>query len=167
MKGYPNWFLPVLVGAMLLIFISGGLLAPTTLMLKAELVLPWRLPNSARVITAALHAAGAFTLMLLIGALWSIHMRSGWRRNRQRGSGVVLGAMLMVLTISAVAVYYLGDELAGAVAAFIHLGVGLALVVPFIWHWVHGHKASLHAKSHLQAPTSYRPHHHPAQAEIH
>lgn len=160
MKGYPRWFLPALLGAMLLMFVTGVLLAPTTLMLKAELALPWHLPSSARVLTAALHAAGGFTLMLLVGALWSLHMRAGWRRNRQRGSGAVLGVMLLVLAVSAVAVYYLGDETLGATAALIHLGTGLALALPFGWHWVHGHRARRHNLPH---PHAAAPHQYPRQ----
>ena len=156
MKGYPSWFLPALMGTMLLMFVTGGLLAPTTLILRADLALPWRLPGSARVLTAALHAAGGFALMLLVGALWSLHMRSGWRRHRQRGSGVVLGVMLLVLAVSAVAVYYLGDETLGAVAALIHLSTGLALAFPFGWHWVRGQRARRLAHPHSHTATPYR-----------
>jgi len=146
MKGYPPWFVPVLVGTLLLMFVTGMLLAPTTLVLRAEFALPWRLPGSGRVLTAALHAAGGFMLMLLVGALWSVHMRSGWRRREQRASGLVLGTLLLVLAASAVAVYYLGDEVLGMAAALIHLGAGVALAGPFGWHWLHGRRARRRAR---------------------
>lgn len=177
MKGYPSWFLRTLVAALLLVFVTGLLLAPTTLALRGELDLPWRLPGAGRVPTAALHAAGSFALLLLIGALWSVHMRSGWRRRRQRASGLVLGLMLLLLAASAVAVYYLGDETLGAVCAFLHLGTGLALAVPFGWHWVHGRRvrrlAQLHAAGHRSptprhhGPGPHRPRQHPPRVEIH
>jgi len=152
MKGYPYGFVPALVGTLLLMFVTGVLLAPTTLVLRAELALPWRLPGSGRVLTAALHAAGGFALMLLLGALWSVHMRSGWRRRQQRASGVLLGTLLLVLAASAVAVYYLGDEALGTAAALVHLGAGMALAGPFGWHWLHGRRARRQARAHAPGP---------------
>ena len=174
MKGYPGWFLRTLVAALLLVFVTGLLLAPTTLALRGELDLPWRLPGSGRVLTAALHAAGSFALLLLMGALWSVHMRSGWRRRRQRASGLVLGLMLLVLAASAVAVYYLGDDTLGAVSSFLHLGTGLALAAPFGWHWVHGRRVRRQAQAaahrppaHRHGPGPHRPRQHPPRVEIH
>lgn len=140
MTNYPKWFVPALVGTLLLMFASGMLLAPTTLTMRIEWDLPWRLPGNARVPVAALHAAGGFALMLLMGALWSVHMRSGWRRRQQRVSGTVLGVLLLLLAATAVAVYYLGDDTLGSAAAVIHLMLGLALAGPFAWHWVRGRK---------------------------
>jgi heme A synthase len=140
MTNYPKWFVPALVGTLLLMFASGMLLAPTTLTMRAEWDLPWRLPGNARVPVAALHAAGGFVSMLLIGALWSVHMRSGWRRRKQRVSGTVLGGLLLLLAATALAVYYVGDDTLGSAAAVAHLILGLALAVPFAWHWARGRK---------------------------
>jgi len=159
MKGYPSWFVPALVGALLLMFATGLLLGPTTLMLRADLAMPWRLPGGARVPVAALHAAGGFALMLLMGALWSVHMRAGWRRRRQRGSGLVLGLLLLVLAVSAVAVYYLGDETLGVAAALTHLAAGLALAFPFGWHWAHGRRARRQAHADILRRAPPRPAH--------
>ena len=166
MKGYPKWFLRALGAATLLVWVTGGLLAPTTLVLRANAEIA-RLPGSARVLMAALHAAGGMALTLLVGALWSVHMRGGWRRRRQRASGLLLGLMLLLLMITAVGIYYLGDETWAATAAFVHLAIGLALAGPFGWHWVKGRRArreahaqrSWHRKAtHLPA-SSHRPAH--------
>jgi hypothetical protein len=156
MTGYPRWFVPALVGALVLMFGSGLLLAPTTLTMRLDLALPWRLPGSARVLTAALHAAGGFALLLLVGALWSVHMRSGWRRRQQRASGLVLGLMLLGLTVSALGVYYAGEESLGMAAALLHLGLGVALAAPFGWHWVHGRRAMRTRRTRVQAPAVTR-----------
>ena len=139
MKGYPDWFVPVLVGAVLLMFATGLLLAPTTLAVRASLAVP-RLPGAGRIAMAALHAAAGFALMMLLGALWAVHMRSGWRRRRQRASGLVLGVAMLLLTASALGVYYISDDALSGAAAFVHLGVGLALAGPFVWHWVRGRR---------------------------
>ncbi|MDI1259659.1 hypothetical protein [Aquabacterium sp.] len=158
MKGYPKWFLRALAGVMLLAFVTGGLLAPTTLVLRANAEIA-RLPGSARVLMAALHAVGGFALALLMGALWSVHMRAGWRRRRQRASGLLLSMMILLLMITAVAIYYLGDEAWAATAAFVHLATGLALAGPFGWHWVKGRRArrEAHAQRSLNRKATHLP----------
>ena len=162
MKGYPSGFVTALVGALLLMLVTGLLLAPTTLAMRADIALAWRLPGSGRVLTAALHAAGGFVLLLMVGALWSVHMRSGWRRHRQRTSGLLLGSLLLALAASAVAVYYVGEEALGAAVAIVHLGLGLLLAVAFGWHWVHGRRAHRRGPAHGRAHAGQHPHRHMA-----
>lgn len=136
MNGYPRGFLPLLLGTLLLMFASGLLLAPTTLALRLDWSVAWRLPGTGRVAVAALHAAGGFVLMLLVGALWSIHMRARWHRRPQRTSGLLLGGLILLLALTAVAVYYLGEESLGTAAALLHLGTGLAVTGPLLSHWL-------------------------------
>lgn len=152
MKGYPRWFLPTLVATLLLILVSGLLLAPTTLMMRAELMVVWRLPGAVRMVMAALHAVGGFAAMLLIGAVWSVHMRSGWRRYKHRASGLTLAMMLVVLCSSAVAIYYLVDEKLAAFTALLHLAVGMGLAVQFAWHWVRGRRSHRQREHAFAAP---------------
>lgn len=138
MTQYPRWFLPTLLVILLTVLLSGLGLTPTTLALRAEWDMPWRLAGGDRVWVAALHSAVAFGLTAMVGALWSVHMRSGWRRRRQRISGLLLGSALALLVASAVAVYYIGDDRLAAAAAFLHLGAGLAATAVFVWHWIRG-----------------------------
>lgn len=135
MKGYPRGFLRLLLATLLVVALSGLLLVPTLLMMRGDIELAWRLPASGRVGMAALHAGAGMLLLMLCGALWSVHMRAGWRRQRQRGSGGLMAAVMAVLAGSALALYYLGDETLAATAAFIHLAAGLALAGLFGWHW--------------------------------
>lgn len=148
MKGYPTWFLPLLVVIFGLMLATGCLLAPTTLLLHAEILLAWRLPGAGRVLAAALHMAGGFVLLLLVGALWSVHMRSGWYRRRQRRSGLLLVVVLGGLALTALGVLYLGDEALASAAALLHLGLGLAFTGPFVWHWLHGRRER-HSPNHI------------------
>lgn len=136
MKGYPRWMLPLLLTTTAAIVVTGLLLAPGTLVTRAEFDLSWMLPPDGRLATAALHATVGFTLMLLVGALWSIHMRAGWKKGRHRGSGLTLALLMPALALTAVGVYYFGDELLAAAAAVAHLVLGLALVFVFGWHWL-------------------------------
>lgn len=146
MKGYPRRFLSVLVAAMLLVLATGLLLAPTALAMRADIALPWRLPGGARVAVAALHAIGGFAMMALAGAIWSVHMRSGWRRRKHRGSGLTLAVALPALAASAIALYYAGDDGLGALAALLHLAVGVLLTGQFGWHWMRGQRSRQHRK---------------------
>lgn len=146
MKGYPRGFRGLLLASLGLLLVTGLLLAPTTLMLRTEWSVPWRLPGEGRIGVAALHCALGFLGMMLVGALWTGHMRSGWRRRRQRASGALAAGSMLVLTLTAVGVYYLGEEGAGTIAALAHLGIGLALVAVFGWHWWHGHRHARHLR---------------------
>lgn len=140
MRAYPRWFLTVLLASMLLIAVSGLLLTPTSLTMRFDMELPWRLAHGGSVMAAATHALAGFILMLLTGALWSVHMRSGWRRGQQRASGVGLGLSLLTLAATAVALYYLGDVSLAAGATLLHLAAGLALSGLFVWHWLYGRR---------------------------
>lgn len=135
MTGYPRWFLAALLVLLLTVLLSGLVLAPTTLALRAAWDPPWRLAGGDRVWVAALHSSGALVLAATLGALWAVHMRSGWRRGKQRISGTLLVIALMLLAATAIGLYYIGDDRAGAAAAFVHLGAGLVATAAFGWHW--------------------------------
>ncbi len=138
MTQYPRWFLPGLLVLLAAVLLSGLGLTPTTLAMRVELELPWRLAGGDRVWVAALHSAAAFALAAGVGALWSLHMRSGWRRKRQRVSGALLCGMLGGLAATAVGVYYIGDDRWAAAVALVHVGIGLVAVGVFVWHWARG-----------------------------
>jgi uncharacterized membrane protein len=141
MKGYPYWFLTLLVSAIAMLLATGLLLAPGTLLFKADIELAWRLPSAYRILVTSTHAALGFLLMLLVGSIWSIHMRSGWRRQKQRLSGLLLAILFLILFLTPVAIYYAGEESIGTIAAFLHLIIGILIVFPFAWHWIRGHQS--------------------------
>jgi hypothetical protein len=140
MKGYPRWFMSALVTGSGLLYATGLLLGPTTLEMRAAWAPAWRLPADTRLGMAALHATLGLLMMVALGALWSVHMRAGWRKRRQRGSGLLLAAALLWLAITAVGVYYLADEFLANVAGLSHLAVGGLLLLPFAWHALKGHR---------------------------
>lgn len=110
MKGYPRRFLPGLVSVLVLLAVSGFLLVPTALDLRFGWGVPWRLPGSQRVWMAALHSGTAFLMCGFAGALWSVHMRVGWRSRRHLLSGLSTTAMLAGAALTALGVFYFGDE---------------------------------------------------------
>jgi hypothetical protein len=147
-KGYPRWFEPTLLGVVTVVFLSGCLLLPTTLEMRAEWRLGWRLAPDARLWVAAAHAAVAFLFLLVMGSLWSVHMRAGWRRHRERVSGMLLVLCLLWLALSALGVYYLADEAWARVAGLGHLVIGVLVVLPFTWHGVMGWRHRRRRRSH-------------------
>lgn len=141
MTHYPRGFMPALLALLGVVLASGLGLTPITLAVRAQWDVPWRPDGDARVWLAALHCAGAFVTAAFVGALWSVHMRAGWRRRRQRISGALLCVTLAGLTGTAVALYYVGDDRLAAAAAFAHLvAAGLAVGV-FLRHRARGRAA--------------------------
>lgn len=134
MKGYPPRFLSLLWTVCAAMLVTGLLLLPTTLALRFDLNMPWRLPAEGRVLTAALHAAAAFVMLSVCGALWSIHMRAGWRRKRQRETGATLVLSLAGLGLTALGVYYLGDSTVANVVALLHVVLGVLIALPLGVH---------------------------------
>lgn len=146
MKGYPRWFESTLIGTSAALYVSGLLLAPTTLEMRSTWALGWRLEAASRIAAAAAHATLALAFMLLLGALWSIHMRAGWKRRQQRVSGLLLGIALLVLSASAVGVYYLADETMANFAGLSHLAIGVVLIVPFAYHAIVGRRQRVRSR---------------------
>ncbi len=144
MKGYPSWFLRLLLLAMLVLLISGVLSVPNTLIMRAEFEFDWRLSNATRLWTSAIHAGFGFLMLLLVGAIWGIHMRSGWRRHKHRRSGLSLALLFLMLALTAVAIYYLGDSASANWSAYLHLAAGVLVNLLFGWHWWRGHRSRLH-----------------------
>lgn len=135
MKGYPRWFtrgkITVFTTAF---FLSGCLLAPTTLALRMEWEVPWRLAEESRLFVAAAHAALSFLMFLLLGALSAVHIRVGWKKKRHRRSGIALVLILAFLGLSALGIYYSGNQTLSWSAGVSHLGAGLLFFLLYLIH---------------------------------
>lgn len=153
MKPYPRWFKRSLMMVLLGVFVSGLLLAPTLLLLRGDIEVPWHLASEQRVGVAAIHVGMAMVTLMFFGALWTVHMRAGWRKHRLRASGALLCAGMLALGLSALFILYSGDEGHANIAAWLHVGVGIALFLPFAWHvWLAHwrHPATHHTPRHPQ-----------------
>ena len=134
MKGYPSSFKLMLYGVALAVLISGILLVPTMLDLRLEWDMPWRLPLAGRTAAVAAHLGAALWLMMLFGAAWTVHMRLGWRAKHNLVSGLFIVGLMLVLALSSVGIYYLGDEDLSLWASLIHTVIGLSLPLMFVYH---------------------------------
>lgn len=140
MKGYAPGFRRLVIGTVLVLIASGLLLAPTTLDMRLQWPVPWRLPGEARLWTAALHTLTSYLMLCLLGILWMVHMRAGWHRKRNHWSGIAMVTLMSALTLTGVGIFYFGEARASIVASTMHLGLGLGVPFLFLYHYVNGRR---------------------------
>jgi len=80
-----------------------------------------------------LHGVSAYALLVAIGSLLPIHVRSGWRRRRNLVTGLTVITLTAVLGVTALVLYY-GDEDLQQPAKWLHLAFGFAFFVVFPAH---------------------------------
>lgn len=139
LAGYPRGFYSVLVVVFFALAVTGALLLPHMLTMRLDWDVPMVISGSTRLADAALHCGAAFVIMMLVGALASVHMRAGWHRRENIISGVLLCLLFLLLTATAVGIYYFGDEALSQWSSVIHTVGGLLLVAAVVWHGVVGH----------------------------
>jgi hypothetical protein len=88
-----------------------------------------------------LHGGAAMATLLLLGALYPLHVRRGWRARRNRITGATMVTFNAALILTAFGLYYLGSEVLRPWASWLHIGVGLALPVLFIVHVIVGRRS--------------------------
>jgi hypothetical protein len=138
MSGYPRWFYVVLLITFVGIVLSGLFLLPTMLTMRLEWDMEWSLAHDWRTVSVILHSFFGWLITAHIGALASIHMRTGLRRRNNIVSGFGLLFLFVLMGLSAIGIYYLGDDVASRAASVIHVVAALAAIVLFVWHHIRG-----------------------------
>jgi len=82
----------------------------------------------------SLHGLFAFATLWMLGLLWGIHIVGGWNRGRRQITGSLLFIFLVQLTATGYLLLYPPIESWLPTLAWLHWGVGLVLVVPFVLH---------------------------------
>lgn len=137
MKGYPQWFSVRFIFALVFVlFLTGVFLTPTTLEFRMQWDMIWRLTSDQRLLVVALHVGASFVMMLVIGALWSVHMRRGWRIRRHYRSGILLVSLWIFLMVSGLGIYYVSNEKGLLITSLIHLLAGYLVFIVFFFHVV-------------------------------
>lgn len=136
MKGYPRRFLPGLVTTFVVLAISGFLLLPTALEFRLGFDVAWRLPGDQRLWVAGLHSALGLAMCAFAGALWSLHMRVGWRSRRHVVSGICTVAVLTGAALTGIGLLYLGNKTWLTSASVAHTVVGTVSVAAAGLHWM-------------------------------
>jgi hypothetical protein len=80
------------------------------------------------------HGGAAMVTLLLLGALFPIHIARLWRGRFNRISGSIMVICNAVLIVTAFGLYYLGAETLRPWASDLHIAAGLALPVLIGFH---------------------------------
>jgi hypothetical protein len=78
-----------------------------------------------------IHGGGAMLTLLLLGALFPLHVQRGWRGRCNRLAGSAMLTCNAILILTAFGLYYAGAELLRPWLSSLHTVVGLGL--PLIW----------------------------------
>lgn len=122
------------------VFFTGVALLPSMLDMRLDIEMSWRIGGGTRLFAAASHCAAGFVLVGMVGALFAIHVRIGWRRGLNRISGTTLLALMMILLASVLGIYYLGDERLSRASSITHTSAGLLTVLVMVWHSTKGQR---------------------------
>lgn len=77
-------------------------------------------PNEFLRLLLVAHGSSAYILLLVLGSLLPIHVRSGWRRSKNVGTGLSFTLALTTLLTTALLLYY-GSEETRLPARWIHM----------------------------------------------
>lgn len=146
MNGYPKGFLISLITISLLLILTGLLLIPAFLVFRLEQEQDWLMnlsiaSGNLRHNLTTLHAIFGWTIVWFIGALWTIHIRSHWRKNENRKNGIVFLSLWTILIITALGIYYFGDPDWSKASSIIHVLFGVLVPFMLIAHKTSGKKS--------------------------
>lgn len=84
------------------------------------------------------HGVAAYLFLLLAGALIPVHVKFGWTTKKNLVSGLALAAILGLLGLTALGLYYIADEDVRAWSSLVHWVVGIASTAALLVHVVQG-----------------------------
>jgi hypothetical protein len=89
-----------------------------------------------------IHGGTAMATLLLLGALFPLHMQRSWRARKNRISGLTMVTFNAILIVTAFGLYYLGSEMLRPWISDVHIAVGLALPILLLIHIALGRRGS-------------------------
>jgi xanthine/uracil permease len=90
--------------------------------------------------TLIAHGVAAYAFLIIGGAMIPVHITLGWNTRRNLKSGLTLASTCLVLAVTALALYYLGDEISRNWVSIIHWVVGLIAVPALLIHALIGRR---------------------------
>jgi cation transport ATPase len=80
------------------------------------------------------HGGAAMLTLMLLGALFPLHIGRAWRAKKNRTTGIVMLTFNAVLIATAFGLYYLASEILRPWASDLHIAFGLAIPLLFLAH---------------------------------
>lgn len=125
-------------GAFALLVVTGAVwLVADQLKDSAETELWQRVSAS----TLMVHGGVAMVTLLLLGALFPLHVRLGWRSRRNRLTGPAMVTFNAVLVVTAFGLYYSGSDTVRPWMSDTHIVVGFAVPLLFVLHVLLGRRS--------------------------
>jgi hypothetical protein len=90
--------------------------------------------------TLIAHGVVAYTFLAVAGAMIPVHITLGWNTRRSLKTGLTLASALLLLTLTALGLYYLGDEIQRHWVSIIHWSVGIAAGALLLLHALIGRR---------------------------
>jgi hypothetical protein len=135
MKGYPSWFsVTFIVAVIFALFLTGAVLIPNALEARFAFDIPWSVSGNTRLVVVALHLAVGFLTFAMLGALWVVHMRSGWAQKRRQKTGLLLILSFIFLGVSGMGLLYVGNAAWLLASSASHTFIGILISLFFIRH---------------------------------
>lgn len=97
---------------------------------------PWQFP------LLKIHGAGAFLMLMAIGAMLVNHVPATWRTHRSRGFGLTLVAGVSLMVLSGWSLYYAANEAWRPLIGNIHAAIGFSLPLFLAIHIWRGRRAA-------------------------
>lgn len=92
-------------------------------------------------LTLILHGIAAYAFLIVAGTMVPVHIRLGWTLRRNRKSGLTFAVICMVLALTALGLYYFGEEVSRHWTSLVHWVVGLAALPVLMLHAITGRRA--------------------------
>jgi cation transport ATPase len=86
------------------------------------------------------HGGAAMVTLMLLGALFPVHIGRAWRAKKSRLTGIVMLAFNAVLIATAFGLYYSASEILRPWASDLHIAFGLAMPLLLLAHIKTGRK---------------------------
>ena len=93
-------------------------------------------PVEHRVLIA--HAVGAYAFLVILGAMIPVHIPLGWHQRRNLASGIAVVTVCALLGLTALGLYYIGEDALRGWTSLVHWTVGLAALPALLLHVLRG-----------------------------
>ena len=81
-----------------------------------------------------IHGIAAYFFLATMGSLLPLHIKLGWILGQHRWSGSALAGTLLLLSLTALGLYYAADDLSLSWTSIVHWCVGLLALVTILLH---------------------------------
>jgi hypothetical protein len=88
------------------------------------------------------HGTAAYLFLLVAGALIPVHVKVGWSIDKNRTTGVTLASILGLLAVTALGLYYLGDDAARSWSSLAHWVIGIVALPALVIHVIAGRRGA-------------------------